>query len=87
MPSSSPFKPSDDGVYSDRVSWQKEFDTDFGNYLVKWKTTLLTVSHDRDFLNAEVTDVIHLHSQTLTVFHFANHSSLSASAAQNVSTS
>ena len=28
---------TEDGVYSDRVSWQKEFDTDFGNYLVKWK--------------------------------------------------
>ncbi len=28
---------TDDGVYSDKVSWQREFDTDFGSYLVKWK--------------------------------------------------
>lgn len=28
---------SSDGGYSDKVSWQKEFDTDFGSYLVKWK--------------------------------------------------
>jgi hypothetical protein len=28
---------TDDGVYSDKVNWAKEFDSDFGSYLVKWK--------------------------------------------------
>lgn len=25
------------GVYSDKVTWTKEFDSDFGSYVVKWK--------------------------------------------------
>ena len=28
---------TDDSVFSDKVSWTKEFDSDFGSYLVKWK--------------------------------------------------
>ncbi|XP_073778302.1 ATP-binding cassette sub-family F member 3 [Danio rerio] len=35
------------------------------NYLQTWQSTILVVSHDRNFLNAVVTDVIHLHSQRL----------------------
>jgi ATP-binding cassette subfamily F protein 1 len=34
-------------------------------YLKKWKKTLLVVSHDRDFLNWVVTDIIHLHKLQL----------------------
>uniref|UniRef100_A0AAZ3RJQ7 ABC transporter domain-containing protein n=1 Tax=Oncorhynchus tshawytscha TaxID=74940 RepID=A0AAZ3RJQ7_ONCTS len=33
--------------------------------LFTWQTTILVVSHDRNFLNAVVTDIIHLHSQRL----------------------
>ncbi|TRY71446.1 hypothetical protein DNTS_010934 [Danionella cerebrum] len=35
------------------------------NMLDTWQSTILVVSHDRNFLNAVVTDVIHLHSQRL----------------------
>ncbi|KAL2096223.1 hypothetical protein ACEWY4_008371 [Coilia grayii] len=35
------------------------------NYLQTWQSTILVVSHDRNFLNAVVTDIIHLHSQQL----------------------
>ncbi|XP_061493475.1 ATP-binding cassette sub-family F member 3 isoform X1 [Rhineura floridana] len=35
------------------------------NYLQTWQSTILVVSHDRNFLNAVATDVIHLHSQRL----------------------
>jgi len=34
-------------------------------YLVNWPCTLLVVSHDRTFLDAVATDVIHMHSQRL----------------------
>ncbi|KAK9520346.1 hypothetical protein VZT92_020239 [Zoarces viviparus] len=34
-------------------------------YLQTWQTTILVVSHDRNFLNAVVTDIVHLHSQRL----------------------
>ncbi|XP_070561680.1 ATP-binding cassette sub-family F member 3-like [Ptychodera flava] len=34
-------------------------------YLQGWPTTLLCVSHDRNFLNSITTDVIHLHSKKL----------------------
>uniref|UniRef100_A0A8D3E745 ATP-binding cassette sub-family F member 3 n=1 Tax=Scophthalmus maximus TaxID=52904 RepID=A0A8D3E745_SCOMX len=35
------------------------------NYLQTWQSTILVVSHDRNFLNAVVTDIIHLHTQRL----------------------
>ncbi|XP_036623676.1 ATP-binding cassette sub-family F member 3 isoform X1 [Trichosurus vulpecula] len=35
------------------------------NYLQSWPSTILVVSHDRNFLNAVATDIIHLHSQRL----------------------
>ncbi|XP_068601385.1 ATP-binding cassette sub-family F member 3 [Brachionichthys hirsutus] len=35
------------------------------NYLQTWQSTILVVSHDRNFLNAVVTDIFHLHSQRL----------------------
>jgi len=35
-------------------------------YLQNWNRTLIVVSHDRDFLNAVVTDIVHLHNKTLT---------------------
>ena len=38
------------------------------NYLQGWQSTLLTVSHDRYFLNSVTTDIIHLHSLTLQVY-------------------
>uniref|UniRef100_A0A6T6CA71 Probable ATP-dependent transporter ycf16 n=1 Tax=Compsopogon caeruleus TaxID=31354 RepID=A0A6T6CA71_9RHOD len=34
-------------------------------YLMKWKKTLVVVSHDRDFLDSVATDVIHLFSERL----------------------
>ncbi|CAH3134847.1 unnamed protein product [Pocillopora meandrina] len=34
-------------------------------YLLNWPCTLLVVSHDRTFLDAVVTDIIHMHSQRL----------------------
>ncbi|MBN3298537.1 ABCF3 protein, partial [Amia calva] len=38
------------------------------NYLQTWQSTILVVSHDRNFLNAVVTDIIHLHSQRLEAY-------------------
>eukprot|EP01121_Diplochlamys_sp_Union-15-3_P016061 TRINITY_DN539_c0_g5_i1.p1 TRINITY_DN539_c0_g5~~TRINITY_DN539_c0_g5_i1.p1 ORF type:complete len:693 (+),score=142.55 TRINITY_DN539_c0_g5_i1:38-2116(+) len=37
-------------------------------YLKRWKNTLLIVSHDRDFLNEVVTDIIHLEHQKLVAY-------------------
>ncbi|KAA8498643.1 ABC transporter F family member 4 [Porphyridium purpureum] len=37
-------------------------------YLRKWKETLVVVSHDRDFLNSVVTDVIHVHDHRLDFY-------------------
>lgn len=37
-------------------------------YLQTWPTTLLVVSHDRNFLNTVPTDIIHLHSKKLDVY-------------------
>jgi len=34
----------------------------------KWKNTLLVISHDREFLNMVVTDVIHFHEQKLAYY-------------------
>lgn len=33
-----------------------------------WQSTILVVSHDRNFLNAVATDIIHLHSQRLDMY-------------------
>jgi ATP-binding cassette subfamily F protein 3 len=38
------------------------------SYLTEWSGTILTVSHDRQFLNAVCTDVIHLHSKRLDAY-------------------
>ncbi|KAL6055690.1 ATP-binding cassette, regulator of translational elongation [Balamuthia mandrillaris] len=38
-------------------------------YLQQWESTLLVVSHDRNFLNNVVTDVIHLQAEQLTTYH------------------
>uniref|UniRef100_A0A1B0BNE6 ATP-binding cassette sub-family F member 3 n=1 Tax=Glossina palpalis gambiensis TaxID=67801 RepID=A0A1B0BNE6_9MUSC len=38
------------------------------NYLQTWPTTLLVVSHDRNFLDTVPTDIIHLHSQKLEAY-------------------
>ncbi|XP_077283765.1 ATP-binding cassette sub-family F member 3 [Arctopsyche grandis] len=35
------------------------------NYLQNWPTTLLVVSHDRNFLDTVPTDILHLHTQRL----------------------
>lgn len=35
------------------------------NYLQNWPTTLLVVSHDRNFLDAVPTDILYLHSQRI----------------------
>lgn len=38
------------------------------DYLSKWKKSLLLVSHDRDFLDGVVDNIIHLHNKTLTYY-------------------
>merc|ERR1712002_993456 len=38
------------------------------NYLLTWPTTILCVSHDRQFLNCIATDIIHLQSQLLATY-------------------
>jgi len=38
------------------------------NYLQSWKSTLLVVSHDREFLNSIATDTIHLQSKRLDAY-------------------
>ncbi|XP_012695255.1 ATP-binding cassette sub-family F member 3 [Clupea harengus] len=38
------------------------------NYLQTWQSTIVVVSHDRNFLNAVVTDIVHLHSQQLVSY-------------------
>ena len=38
------------------------------DYLLKWKKTVLLVSHAREFLNAVCTDIIHLHTRSLATF-------------------
>lgn len=38
------------------------------NYLKTWKTTILVVSHDRLFLDAVVTDILHLHTQKIDTY-------------------
>ncbi|KAK2557617.1 ATP-binding cassette sub-family F member 3 [Acropora cervicornis] len=41
-------------------------------YLLNWPGTLLVVSHDRSFLDAVATDIIHVHSQRLEAYR-GNH--------------
>ncbi|KFB45099.1 AGAP012005-PA-like protein [Anopheles sinensis] len=38
------------------------------NYLQNWPTTLLVVSHDRNFLDTVPTDILYLHSQRIETF-------------------
>ena len=38
------------------------------SYLQSWPTTLLVVSHDREFLNAVTTDIVHMQNQTLETY-------------------
>lgn len=35
------------------------------NYLLNWKSTLLVVSHDREFLDSIATDILHMHDEKL----------------------
>ncbi|KAL6587688.1 ABC transporter F member 4 [Orobanche minor] len=37
-------------------------------YLCRWKKTLVTVSHDRDFLNTVCNEIIHLHDMNLHLY-------------------
>ena len=37
-------------------------------YLMRWKKTLIVVSHDREFLNSVSSDIIHLHDCKLLVY-------------------
>jgi len=34
-----------------------------------WPSTILVVSHDREFLNTIATDILHLHSQRIEPYH------------------
>uniref|UniRef100_T1GD47 ABC transporter domain-containing protein n=1 Tax=Megaselia scalaris TaxID=36166 RepID=T1GD47_MEGSC len=38
------------------------------NYLLTWPTTLLVVSHDRNFLDTVPTEILYLHTQTIDVY-------------------
>lgn len=38
------------------------------NYLQNWPTTLLVVSHDRNFLDTVPTDILNLHSQRIDAY-------------------
>lgn len=38
------------------------------NYLQNWPTTLLVVSHDRNFLDTVPTDIMHLHTQRIDTY-------------------
>ncbi|XP_053625958.1 ATP-binding cassette sub-family F member 3 [Plodia interpunctella] len=38
------------------------------NYLQNWPTTLLVVSHDRNFLDTVPTDILHLHTQRIDTY-------------------
>lgn len=40
------------------------------NYLQNWPTTLLVVSHDRNFLETVPTDILHLHSQRIESYRY-----------------
>ena len=47
-----------------QVLWLEE-------YLMRWKKTLVVVSHDREFLNNVTTDIIHLHDLGLHFYRRA----------------
>jgi len=38
------------------------------DYLSNWPTTILVVSHDRNFLNSIATDIVHMHTQRLDYY-------------------
>jgi len=38
------------------------------DYLANWPTTILVVSHDRNFLNSVATDIVHMHTQRLDYY-------------------
>jgi ATP-binding cassette subfamily F protein 1 len=38
------------------------------DYLTRWRSTLLVVSHDQDFLSGVVTDIVHLESRKLAYY-------------------
>lgn len=38
------------------------------NYLIHWPTTLLVVSHDRNFLDTVPTEILYLHTQVIDVY-------------------
>ena len=38
------------------------------NYLQTWVSTILVVSHDREFLNHVATDTLHLHSKRIDYY-------------------
>lgn len=40
------------------------------NYLQNWPTTLLVVSHDRNFLETVPTDILYLHSQRIESYKY-----------------
>lgn len=40
------------------------------NYLQNWPTTLLVVSHDRNFLDTVPTDILYLHSQRIETYRY-----------------
>lgn len=40
------------------------------NYLQNWPTTLLVVSHDRNFLDTVPTDIMHLHTQRIDTYRW-----------------
>ncbi len=48
-----------------QVLWLEE-------YLMRWKKTLVVVSHDRDFLNNVTTDIVHLHDLGLHFYRCRN---------------
>ena len=52
-----------DNTFAGQVLWLEE-------YLMRWKKTLVVVSHDRDFLNNVTTDIIHLHDLGLHFYRF-----------------
>ena len=42
------------------------------DYLQTWPSTLLVVSHDRNFLDSVPTDIVFLHSQCLETYRYVS---------------